>query len=138
METGRAKVKARGKKGDGSKDEDRKGKGKGKANAKTTKYFDGCCLHCKAWGHMKQDCWWNESIKPGREASSLEASTAPVASTTREPPITGMLFSPTTQRFGKTEGVSAGSVGHHATNFAGCRMCCALGRVNTMEQPGLQ
>ena len=38
---------------------------------------------------MKKDCWWNECVKPGR-ASSLEASTVSAASTTSEPPITGM------------------------------------------------
>ena len=42
-------------------------------------------------GHMKNDCWWNESVKPVREASSLEPSTVSAASTTSKPPITGML-----------------------------------------------
>ena len=46
-----------------------KGKGKGKANAKATEYFAGYWLLCNAWGHMKEDCWWNESAKSGKDIS---------------------------------------------------------------------
>ena len=31
-----------------------------KGTAKTTKYFDGYCLQCKAWGRMKKDGRWTE------------------------------------------------------------------------------
>ena len=38
-------------------DEDKKANGKCKANTKATEYFAGYCLLCKAWRHMKEDCW---------------------------------------------------------------------------------
>ena len=41
---------------------------------------------------MKKDCCWTESVKPGREASSLEASAVSAARTTSEAPITWMLL----------------------------------------------
>ena len=74
------------------KDEDKKVKGQGKANAKTTKHLLGYCLVCKAWELAKKDCWWNESAKSGKDTASLETPMTPVANTTTEPPITGMLI----------------------------------------------
>ena len=74
------------------KDKDKNGKGKGKNNAKAIEYFAGYCLHCKGWGHMKRDCWWNESAKRRKDTASLESPVAPAADTTTEPSITGMLI----------------------------------------------
>ena len=91
----KGKGNGKGNKGDSNKDEKDKdqGKGKGKANNKATEYFAGYCLLCKTWGHMKKDCWWNESTKSGKDAASLETPTTPaVTVTTTEPPITGMLI----------------------------------------------
>ena len=53
------------------RDDERKVKGKGNANVHATKHFDGYCLYCKVWEHMKNDCWWNESAKRGSEGSSV-------------------------------------------------------------------
>ena len=80
-------------KGEKGKDEERKGKG-----TEAKKHFDGYCLHCKAWCHMKEGCLWDESVKTGREASSMKASAVSAASTTSEPPITGICYSPMKQR----------------------------------------
>ena len=85
--------KGKGEKSENSKGEkDKDKKGKGKANAKESEYFAGYCLLCKAWGHMKKDCWWNESAKSGKETVSLETSITPAANTETEPPNTGVLI----------------------------------------------
>ena len=50
------------------------------------------CLVCKAWGHAKKACWWNESAKSGKDAAPLEMPMTPAANTTTETSITGMLI----------------------------------------------
>ena len=97
------KKKGENNKGEKGKAEDRKGQGKGKANAKATTYFYGYCLHCKAWRHMKNDCWWNESVKNGKEASSQETSTVSAASTASEPSVTGMLIQSSDAEIGTSD-----------------------------------
>ena len=86
----KGKGKGKGKKGEGNKD--KKSKGKGKNKPKAAEYFAGYCLHCKGWGHMKKDCWWNESAKSGKDTASLETPITLAVDTTTEPSITGMLI----------------------------------------------
>ena len=62
----------KGKGGDGKDDK----KCKGKVNANATEYFGGNCLGCKACGHMKKDCWWNETPKSGKDTTSLTAASS--------------------------------------------------------------
>ena len=93
----KGKGKGNSKKGEDNKDEKdkdkgKKGKGKDKNNAKAAEYFAGNCLHCKGWGHMKKDCWWNANAKNGKDTASLENSDTPAADATEEPSITGMLI----------------------------------------------
>ena len=75
---------------DEKKGNGKKGKGKFEEKARATEYCAGYCLQCKAWSHVKKDCWWNESSKSGKDAASLETPTTPAANNTTEPPITGM------------------------------------------------
>ena len=77
---------------DKEKDKDKKGKSIGKNNTKAAEYFARYCLHSKGWGHMKKDCWRNESAKGGKETASLEAPSTPAADTTTEPSNTGMFI----------------------------------------------
>ena len=90
------KGKSEGKKCESNKDEkDRQrqeGHGKGKSNAQAAKYFAGSCLLCKAWGHMKKHCCWNESAKNGKDTASLATLITPAANTTTGLPITGILI----------------------------------------------
>ena len=72
------------KKGKGDKN------GKGKDNADATEYFAGYCLGCKAWGHMKKYCWWNETPKSGKDTASLESASTAVCQL--DSTITGMLL----------------------------------------------
>ena len=41
---------------------------------------------------MKNDCWWNESAKSGKDTASLATPITPAANTTTELPITGILI----------------------------------------------
>ena len=87
--------KGKGKEGKGESNEDEKDKDqdkKCKATAKATEYFAGYCLFFIVGRHMKKDCWWNESAKSGKDTASLETPITPFASTTTEPPITGMFL----------------------------------------------
>ena len=75
----KGKGKGKAKRGEDNKDEKDKdkgkiGKGKGKNNAKAKGYCAGYCLHCKGWGHMKKDCWWNENNESGQDTASLGES----------------------------------------------------------------
>ena len=102
---GNGKVKGRkseSSKDEKGKDEDKKGKGNCKANAKTTKHFAGYCFLCKAWGHAKKACWWNESAKSGKDTASLVTPITPAANTATKPPITGMKLCQATLHSGCT------------------------------------
>ena len=92
---GKGRGKGKDKEGECNKDEkdkDKDKKCKGNGKAKATEYFAGYWLLCMAWGHMKKDCWWNESAQSGKDTASLETPITPVANTTTEPPITGLLI----------------------------------------------
>ena len=43
------------------------------------------------WRKAKKDCWCDESVKNGTDTASLETPITPVANTTTEPPIIGIL-----------------------------------------------
>ena len=58
----------KGEKGKG-KSKGEKGESKGKNNVKT-EYSAGYCLQCKGWGHMKKDCWWDETAKSAKDTAS--------------------------------------------------------------------
>ena len=89
---GDKKSKGKGKTGkvEDGRDE-KKGKdknGKGKDNDRTTQYFASYCFGYKGWGHMKKDCWWNDTNTPGKDAASLESTST--SASQPDSMITGM------------------------------------------------
>ena len=74
---GNKRGKGKGKKGESDKDEkgkdkDKKGKGKVRSMPKRMSTLLGTVSTAKLGGHMKKDCWWNESATSGEKTASRE------------------------------------------------------------------